>query len=55
MVYTDASHLGPGDVLMQQEIKVTYASRQLQTHGVNYLTRDLELVAVVFALKVWRH
>ena len=33
----------------------TYGSRQLKTHEFNYLTNDLELAAVVFALKMWRH
>lgn len=39
---------------MQQSKVVAYASRQLKVHGGNYLTHDLELVAVVFALKIWR-
>ncbi|GJW00568.1 putative reverse transcriptase domain-containing protein [Tanacetum coccineum] len=34
---------------------IAYASRQLKVHGKNYMTHDLELVAVVFALKIWRH
>ena len=55
MVYCDASKEGLGCVLMQLERVVAYASRQLKTHEHNYPTHDLELSAVVFALKVWRH
>ncbi|KAA3460469.1 DNA/RNA polymerases superfamily protein [Gossypium australe] len=55
VVYCDASHTGLGCVLMQEEKVVAYASRQLRPHEVNYSTHDLELAAVVFALKVWRH
>ena len=40
---------------MQDEKVVAYASRQLKRHEANYLTHDLELAAVVFALKIWRH
>ena len=40
---------------MQNGQVVAYASRQLKTHERNYPTHDLELVAVVFALKMWRH
>nr|GEZ34688.1 putative reverse transcriptase domain-containing protein [Tanacetum cinerariifolium] len=46
---------GYGAVLMQREKVIAYASRQLRTHEENYMTRDLELSAVVFALKLWRH
>ncbi|GAU48377.1 hypothetical protein TSUD_405390 [Trifolium subterraneum] len=55
VVYCDASTLGLGGVLMQKEKVVAYASRQLKIHERNYPTHDLELAAVVFALKVWRH
>nr|GFD21073.1 retrotransposon protein, putative, Ty3-gypsy subclass [Tanacetum cinerariifolium] len=34
---------------------IAYASRQLKTYEVNYPTHDLELAAIVFALKIWRH
>ncbi|WJX81407.1 hypothetical protein P8452_64294 [Trifolium repens] len=44
-----------GCVLMQHKRAVAYASRQLKVHEKNYLTHDLELAAVVFALKIWRH
>ncbi|KAA3483558.1 DNA/RNA polymerases superfamily protein [Gossypium australe] len=54
-VYCDASHNGLGCVLMQEGKVVAYASRQLRPHEVNYPTHDLELAAVVFALKIWRH
>ena len=40
---------------MQQDKVVTYASRQLKSHEQNYPTHDLELAAVVFAQKIWRH
>ncbi|GAU51804.1 hypothetical protein TSUD_415920, partial [Trifolium subterraneum] len=55
VVYCDASKLGLGGVLMQKGKVVAYASRQLKVHERNYPTHDLELAAVVFALKVWRH
>ncbi|KAG8486790.1 hypothetical protein CXB51_020298 [Gossypium anomalum] len=53
-VYSDASHVGLGCVLMQEGKVVTYASRQLKPHELNYPTHDLELAAVIFALKIWR-
>ncbi|GKC21813.1 retrotransposon protein, putative, ty3-gypsy subclass [Tanacetum coccineum] len=46
---------GLGTVLMQREKVIAYASRQLKIHEKNYTTHDLELRAVVFALKIWRH
>ncbi|GJZ29077.1 putative reverse transcriptase domain-containing protein [Tanacetum coccineum] len=46
---------GLGAVLMQREKVISYASRQLKIHEKNYTTHDLELGAVVFALKIWRH
>jgi len=55
VVYCDASHKGLGAVLMQNEKVIAYASRQLKVHEKNYTTHDLELGAVVFALKIWRH
>ncbi|GJW89189.1 putative reverse transcriptase domain-containing protein [Tanacetum coccineum] len=55
VVYCDASHQGLGAVLMQIEKVITYASRQLKPNEENYTTHDLELEAVVFALKIWRH
>ncbi|GJZ96911.1 putative nucleotidyltransferase, ribonuclease H [Tanacetum coccineum] len=55
IVYCDASHKGLGAVLIQNEKVIAYASRQLKIHKKNYTTNDLELGAVVFALKIWRH
>ena len=55
VIYSDASRNGLGYVLMQQGKVVAYASRQLRPHELNYPTHDLELAAVVFALKIWRH
>ncbi|KAJ9552808.1 LOW QUALITY PROTEIN: hypothetical protein OSB04_016853 [Centaurea solstitialis] len=55
VVYCDASHQGLGCVLMQNEKVIAYASRQLEVHEKNYTTHDLELGAVVFVLKIWRH
>ncbi|KAK1683988.1 hypothetical protein QYE76_044836 [Lolium multiflorum] len=54
-VYCDASKTGLGCVLMQEGKVVSYLSRQLKQHEQNYPTHDLELAAVVLALKVWRH
>nr|GEW57866.1 DNA/RNA polymerases superfamily protein [Tanacetum cinerariifolium] len=54
-IYSDASKKGLGCVLMQHGKVIAYASRQLKPYEVNYPTHDLELVAVVFALKIWRH
>ncbi|GJZ96053.1 putative reverse transcriptase domain-containing protein [Tanacetum coccineum] len=55
IAYCDASKKGLGAVLMQREKVISYASRQLKIHQKNYTTHDLELGAVVFALKIWRH
>nr|GEV97868.1 putative reverse transcriptase domain-containing protein [Tanacetum cinerariifolium] len=55
VVYCDASNQGFGCVLMQRNKLIAYASRQLKIHEENYTTHDLELGAVVFALKTWRH
>ena len=55
VVFCDASRQGPGCVLMQEGRVVVYASRQLKVHEKNYPTHDLELAAVVHALKIWRH
>ena len=54
-VYCDASRDGLGCVLMQSERVVAYGSRQLKNHEKNYPTHDLELVAIVFALKIWHY
>ena len=50
-VYCDASRQGLGGVLMQEGKVVAYASRQLRPHEMNYATHELELAAVVHALK----
>ncbi|GKG22965.1 putative reverse transcriptase domain-containing protein, partial [Tanacetum coccineum] len=55
VVYCDALLKGYGAVLMQREKVIVYASWQLRTHEENYTTHDLELGAVVFALRLWRH
>nr|GFA02334.1 putative reverse transcriptase domain-containing protein [Tanacetum cinerariifolium] len=55
VVYCDASIQGLGAVLLQREKVIAYASRQLKPHEENYTTHDLELGAVVLALKIWRH
>ncbi|KAJ9556477.1 hypothetical protein OSB04_011091 [Centaurea solstitialis] len=55
VVYCDASKLGLGCVLMQDRRVIAYASRKLKDHELNYPTHDMELAAVVFALKIWRH
>ena len=55
VVYSDASHQGLGCVLMQHGKVIAYASRQLKPYERSYPTHDLELAAVVFALKIWKH
>jgi hypothetical protein len=54
-IYCDASGIGLGCLLMQDNRVIAYASRTLRTHEQNYPTHDLELAAVVHALKIWRH
>jgi hypothetical protein len=54
-VYCDASGTGLGCVLMQDNQVIAYVSRALRPHDQNYPTHDLELAAVVHALKMWRH
>ncbi|XP_073017937.1 uncharacterized protein [Primulina eburnea] len=54
-IYSDASKEGLGCVLMQEGRVIAYASRQLKPYEKNHPTHDLELAAVVFALKIWRH
>ena len=55
MVYSDDSGKGLGYVLMQDGKVIAYTSRQLRPHEQNYHTHDLELAALIFALKMWRH
>jgi ribonuclease HI len=54
-VYCDASSIGLGCVLMEENRVIAYASRALRTHEQNYPTYDLELAAIIHALKIWRH
>ena len=54
-VYCDASRIGLGCVLMQEGRVIAYVSRQLRRHEENYPIHDLEIAAVVHALKIWRH
>ena len=55
IVYCDALKAGLGCVLKQSGSVVAYGFRRLKNHEMNYPTHDLELAAVVFALKIWRH
>jgi hypothetical protein len=55
LIYCNASSQGLGCILMQDGYVVAYASRQLRKHEEHYPTHDLELAAVVHALKLWRH
>src|SRR4051812_21450560 len=55
MIYCDACRQGLGCVLMQERKVIAYGSRQLRAHEENYPTHDLELAAVIYALKLWRH
>ena len=54
-VYYDASNDGMGCVLMHSERVVAYGSRKLKNHEQNYPTHDMELAAIVFALKAWHY
>jgi hypothetical protein len=55
LVCTDASKEGLGGVLMQDSRVIAYISRKLRRHQENYATHELELLAIVYALRVWRH
>lgn len=55
IVFTVASGVGLGCVLMQNGKVVAYGSRQLKLHEWKYATHDLEFAAIVFAMKMWRH
>jgi hypothetical protein len=55
LVCTDACKEGLGGVLMQEGHVICYESRKLNEHEINYVTHDLELAAIVHALKMWRH
>jgi ribonuclease HI len=54
-IYCDASGQGLGCVLMQYGHVVAYASRKLRMHEEHYPTHNMELAAVINALKIWRH
>ena len=54
-IYYDASKVRLRCVLMQHNKVIAYASRQLKNYEKNYLTHDLKIAVVVFALKIWRH
>lgn len=54
-VITNASGFAIGGVLMQEGHAVAYESRKLRIHEKNYAIHDLELLAVIYALKLWRH
>ena len=54
-VYCDASRVGLGCVLTKHGQVIAYAFRQLKNHEQNYPIHDLEMAAVIFALKIWRH
>ena len=55
VIFSDASLNRLGCVLMQEGKLVVYASRQLKLHEKNYPTHDLELAAIIFVLKIWKH
>ncbi|XP_069143355.1 uncharacterized protein [Solanum lycopersicum] len=55
VIYCDASRLGFGCVLMKRDKVISYASTKIKVHENNYQTHDLDLEAVVFELKIWRH
>jgi hypothetical protein len=55
VIYSDASKKGLECVVMQHRKVITYASKQLKPHEVNYPVHDIELAAAVFALRLWRH
>ena len=54
-VITDASGIAIGGVLQQEGRPVAFTSRKLKDYEKNYATHDLELLAVIHALKLWRH
>jgi len=55
LVCTDACKEGLGGVLSQDNYVIAYESRKLKRHEKNYATHDLELAAIIHALKMWRH
>jgi hypothetical protein len=55
LVCTDASKEGLGGVFMKDESVITYISRKLRRHEENYAMYNLELLSIVYSLRVWRH
>jgi hypothetical protein len=55
LVCTNTSQEGLGEVLMQKGRVITYISRKLRRHEENYVTHDLELLSIIYALNIWRH
>ena len=55
VVYIDTSKMGLGCVLQQRDWVISYATRQLKPGELSYPIHDLELAAMVHALKIWRH
>jgi hypothetical protein len=55
LVCMDTSKEGLGGVLMLDDRVIAYISRRLRRHEENYMTHDLELLAIVYASRVWRH
>jgi hypothetical protein len=55
LVCIDASKEGLGGVLMQDNQVIAYILRKLRRHEENYVTHDLELLAIVYAMRFWRH
>jgi hypothetical protein len=55
LVCTDTSKDDLGRVLMKDGRAITYISRNLRKHEENYIMHDFELLAILYALGVWRH
>ena len=55
VICTDACKEGLGRVLLQENSVIAYESRKLKIHEHNYSAYDLELAAVIHALKMWQH
>jgi hypothetical protein len=55
LVCNDASKEGLGIILMQDNLMITYTSRKPRRHDEKYTMHDSELLAIVYALRAWRH
>ena len=55
MIFTDKCKEGLGGVLLQDNHVISYESRKLKTHEHNYATQDLDLAAIIHALRMWQH